>query len=449
MKLSSVTNARLAGGGDRVVWGAGLFALGGFADRVGLTEALSAAVPPRGERAPVHDRGRVLVHALLMLAGGGEACTDIEHLRAQRELFGDVASDSTLYRTLTGLGASGAAALLGAAAAVREPLWASADRSRPLVVDIDSTLVEVHSENKAGAAPHYKGGFGFHPMICSTAQGEPLWLKQRPGNAAANHIGDHLEVLDAAVAMLPAPDAAGHREGDDPDLVERPLVVRIDTGGCSAKLAEGLRDRSIGYAISARSAPAIQAAIRGALGEPGRWHNAPKRPDQRKRRGAQVAELTDLADLSGWPERTRLVVRREPLHPGAQRSLFPSENFRYWGSCTDQTGHPAQLDKLMRSHADIEDAVRRLKDSGLARMPFTDWHANSTWAAMCMTGLALVGWFQTACLTGALAKAAPKRLRWQLWHLPALVCHSARRVLLRLPEQHPGARALLAIAHPR
>ena len=444
-----MTNARLAGGGDRVVWGVGLFALGGFADRVGLTEALSAAVPPRGERAPVHDRGAVLVHGLLMLAGGGEACTDIEHLRAQRELFGDVASDSTLYRTLTGLGASGAAALLGAAAEVRERLWADRDRSRPLVVDIDSTLVEVHSENKAGAAPHYKGGFGFHPMICSTAQGEPLWLKQRPGNAAANHIGDHLEVLDAAVAMLPAPDAAGHREGDDPDLVERPLVVRIDTGGCSAKLAEGLRDRSIGYAISARSAPAIGAAIRGALGEPGRWHNAPKRPDQRKRRGAQVAELTDLADLSGWPERTRLVVRREPRHPGAQRSLFPSENFRYWGFYTDQTGHPAQLDKLMRSHADIEDAVCRLKDSGLARMPFTDWHANSTWAAMCMTGLALVGWFQTACLTGALAKAAPKRLRWQLWHLPALVCHSARRVLLRLPEQHPGARALLAIAHPR
>ena len=125
----------------------GLFALGGFADRVGLTEALSAAVPRRGERAPVHDRGRVLVHALLMLAGGGEACSGIENLRAQRELFGDVASDSTLYRTVTGLGAGGAAALLGAAAAVREPLWADHDRSRPLVVDVDSTLVEVHSEN--------------------------------------------------------------------------------------------------------------------------------------------------------------------------------------------------------------------------------------------------------------------------------------------------------------
>ena len=449
MKPTSVTNAQLTGGGDRVVWGAGLFALGRFADGVGLTEALSAAVPARGERAPVHDRGAVLVHALLVLAGGGEACTDIEYLRAQRELFGEVASDSTLYRTLTGLGPGGGAALMSAAAAVRSGLWAGHDRGRPLVLDVDSTLVEIHSENKEGAAPHFKGGYGFHPMVCSTADGEPLWVKQRAGNAAANDIADHLEVIDAAVSMLPCPDAAGHRPGDDSELAQRSLVVRIDAAGCSAKLAKGLRDRNIGFMVSARSTPGIQAAIRGALGDPGRWHNAAKRPRQRKPGRAQVADLTDLVDLPGWPARTRLIVRREPLHPGAQRSLFGSDNYRYWGFLTDQTGDVAQLDRLMRSHADVENAICRLKDSGLARMPFTDWHANSAWAALAMTGLALVGWFQTRCLTGTLRRAAPKRLRWQLWHLPAVVCHSARRVLLRLPQQHPGARALLAIAHPR
>ena len=449
MKPSSVTNACLAGGGDRVVWGAGLFALGRFADRVGLTGALSAAVRPRGERAPVHDRGEVLTHGLLMLAGGGEACTDIACLRSQRELFGEVASDSTLYRTLTGLGAGGPEALMGAAAAVRCGLWADRDRGRPLVVDVDSTLVEVHSQSKEGAAPHFKGGYGFHPMVCSTADGEPLWIKQRPGNAAANDIADHLEVIDAAVSMLPCPDSAGHREGDDNELAQRPLVVRIDAAGCSATLAAKLRDRNIGFMVSARSNPAVEAAIRSVLGEPDRWHNSPRQRPRRKRSHAQVADLADLVDLSGWPEGTRLIVRREPLHPGAQRSLFPSENFRYWGFLTDQSGEVAQLDKLMRSHADVEDAVCRLKDSGLARMPFTAWHPNSAWAAMAMIGLALVGWFQTCCLTGALAKAAPKRLRWQLWHLPALVCRTARQVLLRLPQQHPGAEALLAIAHPR
>ena len=449
MKATSVTNAQLTGGGDRVVWGAGLFALGRFADRVGLTEALSAAVPPGGERAPVHDRGAVLVHALLVLAGGGEACTDIEYLRAQRELFGEVASDSTLYRTVTGLGAGGPEALMGAAAAVRERLWAGRDRGRPLVVDVDSTLVEIHSENKEGAAPHFKGGYGFHPMVCSTADGEPLWIKQRPGNAAANDIADHLEVIDGAVSMLPEPDAAGHRPGDDSELAQRSLVVRIDAAGCSAKLAKALRDRNIGFMVSARSNPAVTAAIRGALGDPDRWHNAPRQRQQPKPGRAQVADLTDLVDLAGWPEGTRLIVRREPRHPGAQRSLFGSDNYRYWGFLTDQTGDTAQLDRLMRSHADVENAICRLKDSGLARMPFTAWHPNSAWAALAMTGLALVGWFQTRCLTGTLRRAAPKRLRWQLWHLPAVVCHTGRRVLLRLPQQHPGARALLAIAHPR
>ena len=68
-------------------------------------------------------------------------------------------------------------------------------------------------------------------------------------------------------------------------------------------------------------------------------------------------------------------------------------------------------------------------------MPFTSWDANSAWAALCRA--ALVHWFQTQRLTGPLA------IRWQLWHLPALVCETGRRVKLRL-----GARALLAAQHP-
>ena len=332
---------------------------------------------------------------------------------------------------------------------MRERLWAGRDRSGPLVVDIDSTLIEIRSQNKEGAAPNYKGGYGFGPMICSTADGDPLWIKQRPGNAAANDIADRLEVIDAAVAMLRRPDAAGHREGDGDDLVQRPLVVRIDAAGCSATLAKGLRDPNIGFAVSARSNQGIAAAIRSASGDPHRWHNVPKRARQRKHSRTQVADLADLADLTGWPQGTPLVVRREPRHPGAQRSLFPSDNFRYWGLFTDQTGDAAHLDRLMRSHADVDNAVCRLNHSGLARMPFTDWHPNSAWAALAMTGLALVGRFQNACLTAALRRAAPKRLRRQLRHLPALVCHTARHVLLRLPQQHPGAKALPAIAHPR
>ena len=123
MDCSSTCDVRVTGGGDQVAAHGGLFVLGRFADGLGLGEALSAVVAPGGERAPVHDRGKVLVHALLMLAGGGEACSDIEHLRAQPVLFGRVASDSTLYRTLRGLGPEAVQSLLAAVASVRGAVW--------------------------------------------------------------------------------------------------------------------------------------------------------------------------------------------------------------------------------------------------------------------------------------------------------------------------------------
>lgn len=450
VKLRSVSGAVLASGGDRVVSGAGLFVLGGFADRVGLAEELSAALPATGERAPVHDRGVLLTHLCLALAGGAEACSDIEHLRARRELFGPVGSGSTLWRALNGIGGAEVDGLWQATAAVRERVWPRGPAAGPLVVDIDSTLVEVHSENKDGAAPHFKGGFGFHPMVCSTTEGEPLWGMLRPGNAAANSIADHLRVLDNAICVLPARDAAGHRLGDPKDSVQRRLLVRIDAAGCSARIAEECRKRNVGFAVTARATDGIDAAIAAARFDEDLWTRATPNPKHaRKPNRTQAAELTALVDLSGWPDGTRLIVRREPLHPGAQRSLFPSEAFRYWGFLTDAAGSPAHVDTLMRGHARVENSIARLKDSGLERMPFAAWDANSAWTAMCLIALALVTWFQTHQLTGALAKAAPKRLRWQLWHLPGIVCRHARRTLIRIPARLPGAQELLAAQHPR
>src|ERR687898_2378801 len=61
------------GGGEHVVAHVGLHALGSFADRLGLGDSLSARIPITGERLPLHDRGKVLTQAMLMLAGGGEA----------------------------------------------------------------------------------------------------------------------------------------------------------------------------------------------------------------------------------------------------------------------------------------------------------------------------------------------------------------------------------------
>ena len=169
MNSNSTVAVVVEGGGDQVVAHVGLHALGAFADRLRLGDSLSAVIPVTGERAPLHDRGKVLVQAMLMLAGGGEACADIEHLRSQPDLFGSVPSDSTLYRSFRDVDAATLSRLWTAMAGVRAKVWrrsAATTGTAPVVLDIDSSLHQIHSENKADTAPNYKGGFGFHPIYC-------------------------------------------------------------------------------------------------------------------------------------------------------------------------------------------------------------------------------------------------------------------------------------------
>ena len=371
------------GGGEQVVAHVGLHALGSLADRLGLGASLSARVPQ--PRFRVHDRGTVLVQAMLMLAGGGEACSDIERLRAQPTLFGVVASDSTLYRSLRSIDACALEGVWEAIAETRAQVWrrSSATTGRaPVVLDLDASLVEVHSENKEGTAANYKHGFGFSPMFCfADATGEALAGLLRPGNATANSIADQLAVLDAAIGQLPAQVAAGHHRGDDPRRVRRAVEVRADSAGCSARLAGEFRARNIGFAVVARTNPQVKAAISRAVDDEDRWFPALTQAGE-ERDGAAVADLSDLIDLTSWPDGTRFLVRREPLHPGAQTSLFPSLEYRFWGQFTDRTDSPVDADVYLRAHAHVEDHIRRLKASGLERFPFSDLDANRAWMAL-------------------------------------------------------------------
>ncbi len=445
MQANSTRRLVVASGGDQVVGHVGLHALGAFADRLGLGNALSSRILPRGERMPLHDRGKVLVQSMLMLAGGGESCADIEHLRAQEDLFGSTPSDSTVFRSFHEISPDVRDALAEAFAGVRAEVWrrCAATKAAPVILDIDASLVEIHTETKEGTGPHYKGGWGFHPMFCfADATGEALSGLLRPGNAGANTVADHVSVLDAAVAQLPAEIALGHGAGDDGALVVRPLVVRTDSAGCTHGFVWAARARNIGFFVVARSNAQVHSAIFDTVGLEEIWEPALQQ-DGSPREGAAVADLSELVNLSEWPEGTRLIVRREPLHPGAQHSLFPSLEFRYWGHYSDQDGEAVELDKTMRAHAHVELHIERLKDSGLLAFPFSDLEANRTWMASVMMAADLVRWFQLLCLDAGWAKARPKALRWGLFHAPGRLVRSGRRHVVRILSGWPSADALL------
>jgi hypothetical protein len=455
MNANSTRNVTVESGGTQVVGHVGLHALGMFADRLGVGETLSQAVGWAGAGIPVHDRGKVLTQAMLMLAGGGESCTDIETLAPEVRLFGSVCSDTTLYRTFTEtLNGSAVDRSREAMAKVRSDVW---NRTRsvtgvgPVVLDLDASLVEIHSENKQGAAPHFKGGYGFHPLFCfADATGEALAGHLRPGNASANDVADLLSVLDDGVSQLPVNIRAGHRTGDDPGLVQREVVVRSDSAGGTKAFVKGCRDRNIGFHVVARRQTAVSGAIATANEDPHRWEMAldpDGELDETFTSGglaSSVCEVTDLVDLSSWPEGTRLVIRRQPLHPGARTSLLPDLEYRFWGHYTDQKGDPAELDRSMRAHAHVEDFIGRLKDSGLERFPFTDFEANQAWLQTVLWASDLVAWFQMLCLTGPLAVAKAKRLRWTFWHAPARIITTARRDIVRILDGWPTATEILA-----
>ncbi|NLA36335.1 MAG: IS1380 family transposase, partial [Actinobacteria bacterium] len=118
--------------------------------------------------------------------------------------------------------------------------------------------------------------------------------------------------------------------------------------------------------------------------------------------------------------------------------------YRYWGHWTDQSGTPVELDVFMRAQARVEDHIRRLKASGLQRFPFTNLDANKAWLAAVGWAADLVRWFQLLCLTGPLAAAEPKTLRWRLWHTPARVIRKSRRHVIRLLDRWPDTTEILA-----
>jgi hypothetical protein len=436
---STVERLRVTGGDRSTAHLVGAHMLGELADRVGLSSSYSAAVPWTGERAPLHDRGRLLAQVAVMLAAGGRCVADMAALRDQPVLFGQVASDPTIWRTFDAIDPVVLDALRMARAEARAAVWAQRRRRGPVVLDVDASLVEIHSENKHGAASHYKGGFGFHPMFCFTDNGEALAGLLRPGNAAANSGADQLAVVDAALAQLPGEVAVGHQPGDDPTAVRERVVVRADTAGHVQAFVAGLVARNIEFSISARVSELVDTAIMQI--PPQRWRPAIN-PDGSPRRGAQIVELHGVT-LPGVPAGTRVIVRRERPHQGAQLRLWDHGGWRHQVLLTNSAGPARRLEVRHRRHGEVENRIKNAKDCGLERMPFTSFDANAAWMEMVLAAADLLVWAQQLLLDGDLAAAEPRTLRYRLLHVAGRLVYRARQVWLRLPEHWPWTGDLL------
>jgi len=167
--------------------------------------------------------------------------------------------------------------------------------------------------------------------------------------------------------------------------------------------------------------------------------------DTEPRRNGEVAEITHLLDLSGWPAGSRVIVRRERAHPGAQLAFTDHDGHRFQAILTDQPDEDiAAIECRYRARARVEDQIRNDKDTGLAKLPFREFALNAVWLELVLIAHDLISWAQALALEGELAAAEPKRLRYRLLHVAARLAFSARRAKLRIQAGWAWAAELAA-----
>ena len=322
---------------------------------------------------------------------------------------------------------------------------AAPDHDGWLYLDVDATITIDHSDNKESAAATWKHTFGFHPLLVfldrsDIAAGEALAGLLRAGNAGSNTAADHITVLGWALDALPAayrPDSA--------DPYAPKILIRSDSAGATHGFAAACRAAGVGFSLGC----AVEAHVRDAaeaLNDDKGWYPAID-ADGGIREGAWVAEATDLCDLSKWPTGTRLILRKERPHPGAQLRFTDSDGHRITGFLTDTPdgvvpGQLAGLELRHRQHARVEDRIRQAKATGLRNLPFHSFQANSAWLEIIMAATDLVAWAKLIGFADHpdLARCEIETFRYRILHVAARITRGARQLRLRIDAPGAGRR---------
>jgi Transposase DDE domain group 1 len=280
----------------------------------------------------------------------------------------------------------------------------------------------------------------------------------RRGNASGlpdNTAADHVTVLDAALAQLPAHLRARDEKG------RVAVLVRTDAAGATKAFAAHLDERGVEFSVGASFAhldvATALAAIPKRAWTPAYQARRPRAAETgvqiEPRDGAWIAEATGLIPLAGWPAGTRLILRKERPHPGAQLRITDRDGLRITGFLTNTAhgGPAAQLADLElrhRRHARVEDRIRAAKDTGLRNLPFHDTDQNRIWVAISALAQDLLAWCARLALPAADAGYEPKRMRLRILATAGRLVHTARRHVLHIDPTWPWADAITT-AHAR
>lgn len=177
------------------------------------------------------------------------------------------------------------------------------------------------------------------------------------------------------------------------------LVARSDSAGATHAFAAACRQRgvrlSFGFPVDGRIQRIVDLITESC------WMPVIDTGDG-LRDGAWVTEVTDLVELSGWPEGARLILRKERPHPGALVLFSTADGCRITAFLTDTPPgsvprQAAGLELRHRQHARVEDGIRQTKDTGLRNLPCHGFALNAAWLEVVLAATDLISWAKLIC----------------------------------------------------
>lgn len=404
---------------ERLVANAGVMLTSTLINRLGLGRLVDQTVD-LGQRPGAAKPGRKVCSLVHAMALGADSIDDCDVLRAggTEALLGHrVMAPSTLGTFLRSFSFGHVRQLDRVLAESIRRAWSAGagPGCERLVIDIDSFIGEVHGSEKQGAGFGYTGERGYHPILATrSGTGEVLHVRLRKGQAGSGR--GALRFVQELVARVRRAGAKGE------------ILIRADSAFWNKKVLAYLAEKGCRYSVAVTMHRVVAERI--ALIPEEAWQPVADYPD---------TGVCELAETTLGDE--RLLVRRVHLHAQEDQT----ELFAYWRHFAFVTNRSEDLhtvDREHRQHAEVELAIRDLKDQALAHFPSGHFGANGAWTVIACLAHNLQRWTGMLGMEDATPRTARTIRRWLL-AIPGRLTRTARRWTLHLPARWPWQRSFI------
>ena len=441
---------------------AGLAAVSELCGRLGVIEALDAAIGPVKQRDRGFGAGELLTGIAAAQLAGEDFLTGLDRQRADAAGQQIAPVPGLASTTAAGLARrvtpaqwraveSGLAAVTGRMLGLLPAERAAALAGGPVTIDLDTTDVEVYGRKKRGVAYNHQGQRVGLPHVAAWAETE-IVLAADLGDGTDDPRATAPDLLRRALACLPAAVRAGR------------VAMRADAGYFAGRLARVAHDEHISFAIGAKRIAPLWRLLAGIAEDA--WHDAIEMDN------AQVAVAEYCPDW--WPASTRLLVRRVALDPARvsadprsrrRRTLHPDQralpfpelaaagpvyaySFILTNLDVSSPARAAAAEHWYRHRTTVENLFRDSKiGAALRHLPSGYPQVNTAWMWGALLAAAMAAWLHQLTAT-ALGedivhghgvrggKAMIATLRRRLIAVPGRLVRHARHLTLRLPPGH-------------